>query len=277
MNCEKVYEHVLKFLTDYITTYQFVGFTLGLSGGIDSALALALCYDAVLKLGSWRDRANVHVLLMPFYKDKHFDDALNIANIFQVSKTVIWINEIYDAFYNTGLLWNNTNKENLMARIRMCLLYSHAPEHNAVIVGPTNAVEWETGYFTKYGDGSADIFPIIHMVKGQIYELARFYNEFHKNHHNHPVIPEEIFNKPPSSGLRPGLNDEDDIGPYNTVDAVIKSMYYNIRIDDIPCSEKTRIWELHFNSEHKRLAIRCPDFESYKRYLNPLNILELQK
>lgn len=281
MDCKRVYEHITDFLLNYIVSYKLKGFSIGVSGGIDSALLLAVCFD-VMEKHPYLDASNLYGITMPFYDDQHLKDATFLINMFPITTATVWINDIYDAFYNTGFLLSDPVKENLMAKIRMCLLYAHAGEHETIVPGSMNGAENETGFFTKHGDGAEDVSPFIRFLKCQMYELARWYNEFHRDHIctysdgtkiPWPLIPDFLFTKAPSHGLHPGAIDENQIGPYNFIDTMVSSMYYGISIDNVPASAIVRFWDWHRKTEHKRAGTITPEFDGYfKSILNPLEI-----
>jgi len=280
MDCKRVYEYIIDFLSNYIILYKLKGFSIGISGGVDSALLLAMCFDAIQK-HPYLNPSNVHGILMPFYDDQHLKDATFLISMFPVTSMTVWINEIYDTFYNTGFLLSNLVKENLMARIRMCLLYAHTGEHETIVPGSMNGAENLRGYFTKHGDGAEDLSPFIHFLKSQIYELANWYNEYHRDHVYvyldgtkipWPLIPKFILKKAPSHGLYPGAKDEDEIGPYEFIDAMVSCMYYGTSIGDVPSNAIIDFWRCHQNTEHKRIGTITPEFNGYfKSILDPRN------
>lgn len=252
MNTEKVYKKIVSFVSTYIKRFRFEKAILGVSGGIDSALTLAVLSDALKK-------EQIHCVLMPYYKNNHFDDAINIVNIFGMDYSTIWINKIYDSFHDTGLLWKDATKENTMSRIRMILLYACASEHNGVVVGTTNASESYVGYLTKFGDGGVDIEPLLNLSKKHVYELVSYFNDMHKKKGLH--IPEEVISKEPTADLRPDQTDEDDLGSYDTIDKMIDFLRYGIPTHDVSVEDKQRFFELYDSSEHKRSVPKSPHID----------------
>jgi NAD+ synthase len=140
---------------------------------------------------------------------------------------------------------------NLMARIRMTILYYHANREQKIVCGTSNRSEYLLGYCTKYGDNAADLQPLLHLYKTEIYEYAKEMG-----------IPESIMKKAPSAGLWEGQSDEEEIGlSYEKIDVSLKALeLYNWQAKT-PIEEK--VLELVRKSEHKRLP--AP------------NLLEIQK
>lgn len=248
MNIEKVFETIVEFISKRVKTAGKKGVVIGFSGGIDSAVTGAL---STIALG----RDNVHGLLMPFYRSRHFDDAMNIVHGIGVKYSTVWINRIYDSFYETGLLWKDSTKENLMSRIRMCLLYAYANEHNLLVAGTCNLTEIQTGYFTKYGDGGSDFEALGKNIKKEVYLLGRYFNAMDSVY----MIPEDIFSKEPTAELHPDQKDQDDIGPYDIADRIVDKVFFGVGdISDIDIEAVNRVMNLINNSDHKRVIPYVP-------------------
>jgi NAD+ synthase len=241
MNYESVNQTIVNFIQAELLGFN--GYVLGISGGIDSALTLALTIQAV-------DKEKVHCILMPFWENENLKDGIEIVHQFGVPYSIINIRNIYDAFYNTGLLWHNGTKENLMARIRMCLLYAYANEHNYKVLGTCNMSEIMTGFFTKGGDGLSDLEPIGELLKREVYGLGNFYNSVLCPRHDYPQIPSQIFTKRPTADLTPGVCDEDILGEYSVLDDVLTKIYLNGKTPATP--DEVRISKIMEATEHKR-------------------------
>lgn len=241
MDYARVNRAIIQFLQEQVIGFD--GYVLGVSGGIDSALTLALATQAI-------GRKNIHCILMPFWENDNLRDGIEIVHQFDVPYSIVNIRNIYDAFYNTGILWKNGTKENIMSRIRMCLLYAFASEHNRKVLGTCNLSEIMTGYFTKYGDGGTDLEPIGELLKREVYGLARYYNEVLCPKYGYPMIPEVIFTKKPTADLTPGHNDEDDLGSYDVLDDVLTKIYLNQQEPTTP--DEIRIAKIIEQTEHKR-------------------------
>lgn len=178
---------------------------LGLSGGIDSALVLVLSVQAV---GSDR----VKVFMLPYKENQNLIDAWALATEYKVEAKIISITNIVDAFGCE----DSYSKGNIMARVRMTILYEKALEHNALVLGTTNLSEYYLGYFTKWGDGASDLEPIMNMTKTEVFEFAKFFE-----------LPKVFLTKKPSADLWDQQTDEDEMGlTYAEVDKIIE-LYYN--------------------------------------------------
>jgi len=250
------YDKIVSWIREKIQKSGLNGITIGISGGIDSAVSAVLAIGAIGK-------EKVDGLILPYYDDKHFKDALDVAGSFDIHRSTIWINDIYDSYYHTGLLWKDITKENTMARIRMTLLRAYANEHNMLLVGTGNMSEAMVGYCTKGGDDEADIFPIIRLMKYQVYELARYINQLANLNGPIPHIPEEIINKEPSAGLYPNQTDKNDLDMnYETLDKLIIQHKWGIHAN-ASNKETLRFKELFNGSEHKRCGIQFPELNNH--------------
>jgi NAD+ synthase len=175
------------------------GVVVGMSGGLDSAVAAVLCQRAFPKgcLG----------VLMPCGSiPEDGEHAQLVASKFSIPTKVVVLDSVLDALLGVlppeGELGLRQSAEaNLKVRLRMLTLYYFANRLGYVVVGSSNRSELAIGYFTKYGDGGADILPLGNLVKGQVRELAQFL-----------AIPPPIIDKPPSAGLWPGQTDEGELG-----------------------------------------------------------------
>lgn len=211
-NIKENIERISMWLKDYTVKYGFKGFVLGLSGGVDSAVSLALAIKAVGK-------ENVHCFALPctgineWVRYEDIEHSKILANTFDVSLEIVRLNETLDVLY--GQL-NKYDKEdslvmpNIKARLRMVTLRALAEELNCLVLGTTNKTEEYLGYFTKAGDGGAgvDIEPIAGFFKYEVKELARELG-----------IPDEIIDKKSSAGLWYDQTDEDEIGfAYDIID-----------------------------------------------------------
>lgn len=241
MNYEKVNQIIIDFIKEELINFD--NFVLGLSGGIDSALCLALTIQAVGK-------DKIHCMLLPYYENEHLRDAIDIVHRFNVDYSIINIRNIYDSFYNTGILWQNKAKENTLSRIRMILLYAYANEHNSKVVGTCNLSEILTGFFTKFGDGASDLELIGELLKREVYGLSHYYNDIICPKFGYSQIPEQIFTKRPTADLTPGVCDEDILGSYSILDDVITSIYLNQQTPTTP--NEIRIAKIIEKTEHKR-------------------------
>ncbi|MFI5270427.1 MAG: NAD+ synthase [Candidatus Saccharimonadales bacterium] len=194
-------------ITDFISRHAPTnGVILGVSGGIDSALVLALCVTA---LGKERTTA----LFMPEDEADIGETIKQYVQQLGIEHEIIPIKPIFDVYLRDGGINNERLVTgNLKARIRMSLLYSRSNAKGLVVMGTGNRSEMLTGYFTKYGDGGVDYLPIAALYKTQVRELAK-----------HMGVPEEIIAQPPTAGLWSGQTDEEELGiTYEKLDLVLR-------------------------------------------------------
>ncbi len=179
---------------------------LGLSGGVDSALVLKLCADA---LGG----ANVYAYYLPYFESP--EDVSQVKAWAKVSGCrfeTYSIKRPVDELCDTVGNWDTTSKGNFMARTRMSLLYHQARQHQALVVGTGNKSELKTGYFTKYGDGGVDVLPLGNLYKTDVWNMSRLLG-----------IPRHFIEKTPSAGLWEGQTDEKEMGiSYVELDEILR-------------------------------------------------------
>ncbi len=212
-------EHIYKVLVlgvkDYVTKNKFQGVVLGLSGGIDSALVLAIAVDA---LGA----DNVQALMMPsrHTADMSIEDAQILAKQAGVSYRSISIEPMYNAFLIqlatefTGYDVNTT-EENIQARIRGMILMAISNKKGSLVLTTGNKSEMAVGYATLYGDMAGGFSVLKDVPKTWVYQLANYRNR------QQPLIPERIITRPPSAELSPDQVDEDSLPPYSILDDIL--------------------------------------------------------
>ncbi len=165
---------------------------IGLSGGIDSAATYQLLKDVL-------PEKNITTVHLPY-----FDTTETAGKVISIKKTV-------DALENLLAPMNEIRSGNIMARVRMIILFDLAKKNNALVVGTENRTEHLLGYFTRFGDAASDIEPIQHLYKTQINQLAKYLG-----------VPEKIIKQPPSANLWPGQTDEGEFGfTYKEADNVL--------------------------------------------------------
>jgi NAD+ synthase (glutamine-hydrolysing) len=213
---ELVYRALVTGLADYVGKNGFPGVVLGLSGGIDSALVLAICVDA---LGAQR----VHAVMMPsgYTARMSIEDAREMAATAGVKYTEIPIGPLFDAFRAQlapafAGRPEDTAEENLQSRIRGTLLMALSNKSGSIVVATGNKSELATGYATLYGDMAGGFAVIKDIVKTLVYRLARWRNA------QGQLIPQRVLDRAPSAELRPGQADQDTLPPYEVVDAVVE-------------------------------------------------------
>ncbi|ROR03051.1 NAD(+) synthase [Desulfosoma caldarium] len=221
---------LVAWIAQSIRDAQAQGVVLGISGGIDSAVCAALAKKA---LGD-----NVLGLILPCHTlPEDVQDARSVCHHLAVAHEEI---DLSDAFDQLARLLGSQNPKllgNLKARLRMAVLYHRAAELGYLVMGTSNRSEWEVGYFTKYGDGAADIQPIVHLLKKDVQRLARALK-----------LPKPILTKPPSAGLWPGQTDEEELGfTYKQLDSFLSGQHRSV-----PSSVRKRIEKLRALTAHKR-------------------------
>ncbi|HEX5538823.1 MAG TPA: NAD+ synthase [Methylophilaceae bacterium] len=212
-----VYQALCLSLQDYVTKNGFPGVVLGLSGGIDSALTLAIAVDA---LGA----AKVRAVMMPseFTAGISVNDAQTMAQGLDVHYSELPIGALFEQFRTTladefsGLPFDAT-EENLQARIRGMLLMALSNKFGSIVVTTGNKSEMAVGYATLYGDMAGGFALLKDVPKTLVYRLAHYRNSLS------PVIPERIITRPPSAELRPGQTDQDSLPPYEILDAIMEA------------------------------------------------------
>lgn len=209
---------------DYVGKNGFPGALIGLSGGIDSALVLAVAVDA---LGA--DRVRTVMMPSPYTADISWLDAREMAMGLGVRYDEISIAPIFDAFksglapYFAGLPEDAT-EENIQARIRGTLLMALSNKTGAIVLTTGNKSEMATGYCTLYGDMAGGFAVIKDVAKTLVYRLARWKNlqpGCKALGSGGPVIPERIITRAPSAELRPDQTDQDSLPPYEVLDGIL--------------------------------------------------------
>jgi NAD+ synthase (glutamine-hydrolysing) len=201
---------------DYLGKNGFPGAIIGLSGGIDSALVLAVAVDA---LGA--DRVRAVMMPSPYTADISSIDAREMARRLGVRYDEIAIGPMFDAFRRSlagqfAGLPEDTTEENLQARIRGTLLMALSNKTGAIVLTTGNKSEMATGYCTLYGDMAGGFAVIKDVAKTLVYRLAEW-----RNAQGVEVIPRRIITRPPSAELRPNQTDQDSLPPYEVLDAIL--------------------------------------------------------
>lgn len=237
----------VEFLKQYILASRTTGLLIGISGGVDSAVATALCKRATDELATEKKQDYQTVgLLQPYGQQEDIAHSRAVVTTFGITQTVeMNITEAVDeatieAEYALKKLGfprhlSQEGKGNVKARMRMVLQYALANELNLLVVGTDHASEALIGYFTKYGDGAVDIAPLSTLTKRQIYALATALG-----------VPEDIRQKAPTAGLWPGQTDESQIG----ISYAHNSDYLEGKYVDPTIAQKLE--RLFAHSAHKR-------------------------
>lgn len=206
---------------DYVGKNGFPGALLGLSGGIDSALVLAIAVDA---LGA--DKVRTVMMPSPYTADISWIDARDMAERLGVRYDEISIKPQFEAFKaalagDFAGLPEDTTEENLQARIRGTLLMALSNKFGAIVLTTGNKSEMSTGYCTLYGDMAGGFAVIKDVAKTRVFDLARWRNANDPYGTGANPIPERIITRPPSAELRPDQKDQDSLPPYEVLDAIV--------------------------------------------------------
>ena len=221
------------------------GVILGLSGGIDSAVIAYLCNNVV--------KNKTLTIIMPDSKvtpESETNDAIKIVDKLGLDYKLLDINGIHKEF-NMVLEPENRALGNLRARIRMNILYYYANLKNLMVLGSSDKSEFNIGYFTKFGDGAADLLPIVSLYKTQVREIAKYLE-----------IDNEIISKKSSPHLWPNHEAEHEIGvEYEEIDVILYcildlklSIEEVIKVSEISEEKVQKIYQLYKKSKHKRIT-----------------------
>lgn len=211
-----------------------VGAVVGLSGGVDSSVTVALCKKA---LGE-----NVLGVLMPCHSSEgDLKDAEKTASRFGIKTEKVDLTKVFDDIKSTLPEGSKIAEANIKPRLRMITLYHFANSRNYIVAGTGNKTELMVGYFTKYGDGGVDILPLGSLYKKQVYEIARKLE-----------VPESVLEKSPSAGLWDGQTDEEEIGvTYKDMDEILSKIENNEDTSDFDQKAVERIRQMIEKNRHK--------------------------
>jgi NAD+ synthase (glutamine-hydrolysing) len=249
---ELIYGALVLGVRDYIEKNHFPGAILGLSGGIDSALTLAIAVDAI-----GADR--IEAVLMPsrYTSQISIDDAKEEAELLGVSTSFISIEQVFDAFLKTlkdefASYPPNITEENLQARCRGTLLMAISNKKGSIVLATGNKSEISVGYCTLYGDMVGGFSVLKDIPKTLVYRLAYYRNQISK------VIPDRVIAREPSAELTFNQKDQDSLPPYSTLDKILE-LY--IEKD----KSYKQIVDLGFDPEIVKQVVLMVDKSEYKR------------
>ncbi len=257
LNIAQVYDALIMGIRDYFSKMGFSKAILGSSGGIDSAVTLAIACDALGK-------ENVRAILMPspYSTDHSVNDAVQLSKNLGNPYDIIRIDEVYESFLQTlkpvfNDLPFSLAEENIQSRSRGNLLMAIANKFGYILLNTSNKSELATGYGTLYGDMAGGLGVLGDCYKLQVYELAQYINR------EKEIIPTNIITKAPSAELRPNQKDSDSLPDYTVLDQIlyqyiekrkgpaeIKAMGYDVALVD-------RTLKMVNNNEYKRNQF-CP-------------------
>lgn len=249
---ENIYRALVLGIHDYVHKNGFNGAVIGLSGGIDSALTLALAVDA---LGA----ENVEVLCMPsrYTADISIEDSRAMASLLKVHYHEFPIEAPFNAFLEVlqpilkGLP-PDTTEENIQARCRGILLMAVSNKTGKMVLATGNKSEMAVGYATLYGDMAGGFAPLKDVPKTLVYELSNWRNE------QGPAIPQRIIDRPPSAELKPDQRDDQSLPAYEILDPILERY---IERDQSP----EDIVAAGFDSDTVHKIVRLVDHNEYKR------------
>ena len=230
---------IFTLLQDVTDSSQSSGFIIGLSGGIDSSVAAALCVRAI-------GPSHVQGVFLPSAVTPPDDekDVRMLGEFLNIQVLTIPIGPVIDQYRNMPDFADTPYLiGNLMARTRMAILYYYANQMNRLVCGTSNYTEYLLGYCTKYGDNAADVQPIIHLQKTQVWNLARALG-----------VPGRLIEKTPSAGLWQNQTDEDELGMKY---AVIDNAILNLEKQgwDPKTPEEKQVFEKICRASHKQRPV----------------------
>ena len=249
---ESVYRALVCGVRDYIEKNRFPGAIVGLSGGVDSALTLAIAVDA---LGA--DRVEAVMMPSPYTRDISLQDAQQMATTLGVDYSLLPVEPLIDVYRKTlkerfAGYAPDVTEENIQARIRGNLLMAISNKTGRMLLTTGNKSEMAVGYATLYGDMAGGYAAIKDVPKTLVYRLARYRNE------QSPVIPQRVITREPSAELAPDQKDTDSLPDYETLDAILERY-----VERDQCPEE--IVAAGFDQSTVERVSRMVDRAEYKR------------
>ncbi|MEQ4673929.1 NAD+ synthase [Providencia vermicola] len=253
----QVYQALVMSTRDYINKNGFNGAILGLSGGIDSGLTVAIAVDAIGK-------ERVQAVMMPFRytSEMSIHDAKEQAELLGVEFDIVSIEPMFDSFMaqlspmfeGTAV---DTTEENLQARCRAVILMAMSNKRRRLVLTTSNKSESAVGYSTLYGDMAGGFDVLKDVPKTLVFELAKYRNTLS------PAIPQRVIDRPPSAELAPGQLDQDSLPPYEILDAILEGyVEKDLSVNDLI--------KLGFDKDVVRKVVRLVDLNEYKRRQAPV-------
>jgi NAD+ synthase (glutamine-hydrolysing) len=265
----EVYQSLVLGLHDYVTKNRFSGVVLGLSGGIDSALTLAIAVDALGK-------DKVKAVMMPFAYTStlSLSAAEQQAEVLGVEYSVISIESIYHSFMEAldsefNGFEADVSEQNLQARCRGVLLMAISNKKGLLVLTTGNKSEIAVGYSTLYGDMAGGFDVLKDVSKTLVYRLSAFRNA-HYEDAAREVIPQVVIDRPPSAELAPGQEDQDSLPPYDILDQVLE-LYIEKDLSALA------IVNAGFDAQMVHKVLRLVDINEYKRRQSPIGVRLTQR
>ncbi len=259
-----IYKALVTAVKDYVQGNGFDGVVIGLSGGVDSALTLAIAADA---LGP----KQVHAVMMPsrYTAQMSLDDAAAEAELLGVDYRVISIEPTFEAFLSTlqddfAGTEADTTEENIQARCRGVILMALSNKLHRMVLTTGNKSEMAVGYSTLYGDMAGGFAPLKDVEKQLVYALCDYRNQVSA------VIPQRVLDRPPSAELRPDQQDQDSLPDYAILDAILRMSVE----EDMP---RQQIIDAGFDAEIVDKVLRMVQINEYKRRQAPPGVRITQR
>ncbi|NBM56019.1 NAD+ synthase [Proteus vulgaris] len=253
----QVYQALVLATRDYVTKNGFKGAILGLSGGIDSGLTVAIAADALGK-------ESVQAVMMPFRytSEMSIHDAKEQADLLGIEFDTVSIEPMFDAFMaQLAPMFKDTaadtTEENLQARCRAVILMAMSNKRRRLVLTTSNKSESAVGYSTLYGDMAGGFDVLKDVPKTLVFELSKYRNTLS------PAIPQRVIDRPPSAELAPGQTDQDNLPPYDILDAILEGYVEQDKsVSDLVAAG--------FDEATVRKVIKLVDINEYKRRQAPV-------
>jgi len=258
-SCEEIVQAMCFGLQEYAKKSFFKKFVIALSGGMDSALVVALA-KLSLKPGQ-----EIECIYMPseFSRDLSHDLSVEMCKRLNIPLKILPISSVHQSareLFKTqmGTELSGLSDENIQSRLRGLLLYARSNQTDAMVINTSNKSELSVGYSTIYGDSVGALSLLGDLYKSEIFVLARYINKAHGN-----MIPEEVITRPPSAELRPDQADTDSLPPYERLDVILEAILsYRLGAKELLSmgfdkAEVQRVINLYRKAEYKRAQF-CP-------------------
>nr|MDT0251564.1 NAD+ synthase [Endozoicomonas sp.] len=257
--CSRVYDALVTGVRDYVNKNGFKGIVLGLSGGIDSALTLAIATDALGK-----DRVEAVMMPYRYTSDMSLEDAAEEAEILGVEYKILPIEPMFDAFMDTLKgefvgYGRDTTEENLQSRCRGVMLMAISNKKGFLVLTTGNKSEMAVGYATLYGDMAGGFDVLKDVPKTLVFKLSEYRNT------RGYVIPQRVIDRPPSAELAPDQVDEDSLPPYDELDRILELYIEQDKSADSIVKEG-------FDRDTVYRVLRLVDISEYKRRQSAIGV-----